>query len=117
MAMSDTTLKTCIALCWECRTECQKTLFDHCLKMGGRHAEAGHVRIMTDCIEMCQTAADFMTRHSTLHTATCAACAEVCEACAKSCEAVGGDRMTACAEICRRCAESCREMSRMSEMA
>lgn len=117
MAMSDHNLKSCIALCWECRNECQHTLFDHCLEMGGKHAEAAHVRLMTDCIEMCQTAADFMVRHSELHARTCAACADVCEACARSCEAVGGDRMQACAEICRRCAESCRDMSRMPEMA
>ncbi len=30
----------CIQLCWECRNECQQTLFNHCLEMGGKHVEA-----------------------------------------------------------------------------
>lgn len=107
----------CITTCWECRTECQETLFNHCLYEGGKHAEAEHVKLMTDCIQICQTAADFMTRGSALHMATCAACAEICDACAKSCDQIGGDHMKKCAETCRRCAQSCREMSQMKRAA
>ena len=67
--------KACIELCWQCRDTCQKTLYNHCLQMGGRHTAAAHIRIMADCIQMCQTCADFMTRGSELHMATCLACA------------------------------------------
>ena len=102
----------CITLAWQCRAECQEILFHHCLPTGGKHAEPEHVRIMIDCIEICQTAADFMTRSSSQHAATCAACAEVCDACALSCEKIGGEEMKRCAALCRRCARCCREMGK-----
>lgn len=79
--------------------------------------EAEHVKLMADCIQACQTAADFMVRNSQLHAATCAACADVCEACARSCEKIGGEEMKRCAELCRKCAKSCREMGKMKEAA
>ena len=110
-------VKECITLCWECRNECQETLFLHCLPTGGKNVEAEHVKLMADCIQACQTAADFMTRGSALHASQCAACADVCEACAKSCESIGGEEMKRCAEICRRCAASCREMWQMKKAA
>ncbi len=105
-------MRECIQLCWECRSECQEMLFNHCLEVGGKHIEKEHVKLMADCIQACQTAADFMTRDSQLHASTCEACADVCDACAESCERIGGEEMKRCAEICRRCAESCREMSK-----
>jgi len=111
MENQDVALEACIKLCWACRHDCQKTLFRHCLEEGGAHAAPDHVKLMTDCMEICQTAADFMTRESSMHTATCRACAEICEACARSCERIGDSHMNACAEICRQCAASCREMS------
>jgi hypothetical protein len=110
-------LHDCITLCWECRTECQETLFLHCLPTGGKHVEAEHVKLMADCIQICQAAADFITRGSTLHASVCAACADVCEACAKSCESIGGEEMKRCADICRRCAQSCREMGKVKKAA
>jgi len=104
--------KDCIEICWECRTECIKTLYNHCLPMGGKNAESEHVKIMTDCIQACQTAADFMVRGSNLYMSECVACADVCEACAESCEKIGDEEMQRCAEVCRRCAKNCRDMSR-----
>jgi len=103
-------LHECIRLCWECRHTCQETLYTHCLHMGGKHTEPAHVKQMVDCIQICQTAADFMTRQSPLHASICAACADICEACAASCGKIGGEAMERCAELCRRCAESCRSM-------
>jgi len=104
-------IKDCITACWDCRALCQKTLYGHCLEMGGKHVEANHVRLMTDCIDICQTAADFMSRGSAVHAGVCAACAEVCYACAESCEEIGGREMDACAQLCRECAEMCDDMS------
>lgn len=109
--MQNIEMQDCIEACNACRDECEKTLFSHCLDMGGEHVEKKHVRLMTDCIEICQTAAHFMLRGSDLHDAACAACAEVCEACAESCEELKSDEMKDCAEICHHCAESCRKMS------
>jgi hypothetical protein len=107
----DDKFKECIRECWECRTECQTTLFNHCLQEGGEHLEESHVKLMMDCIQICQTAADFMTRNSSLHAEICKACASVCEVCADSCEEIGGEMMSQCARACRNCAESCREMA------
>ncbi len=110
-------VKDCIELCWKCRHECQDTLFNHCLEEGGDHVEPEHVRLMSDCIQICQASADSMTRNSPFHAAICAACADICEACAKSCDAIGGEKMKACADICRACAKSCRDMGRMKQAA
>lgn len=101
-------LRDCIIACWACRTECQKTLYNHCLQQGGKFVEEKHIRLMTDCIQLCQTAADYMTRNSEMYTLVCLALSGVCEACAKSCEKIGGDEMLKCAEACRKCVESCR---------
>ena len=104
-------MEQCIQECLSCHRVCLETL-TYCLQKGGKHAEAKHVRLLMDCVHICQTSADFMLRGSDLHTRTCFACAEVCAACAESCEKMGEDaRMKACAEACRRCAESCRGMS------
>lgn len=110
-------MKDCIELCWECRASCQSALFTHCLEEGGEHLEAGHVRIMTDCIQMCQLAADSMTRNSPLHQTICSACAKICEACGESCEALEGEHMKECAALCRDCADSCRTMGLMRKAA
>ncbi len=107
--MSD--MKDCITHCWECRTECETTLYTHCLQMGGDHVAPEHVKLMTDCIQICQTAADFMTRQSAMHQETCAACAEICQACADSCREIQSPAMQKCADLCQKCADSCREMS------
>ena len=113
----DPQMEECIRQCWECRDVCQDTLYNHCLEMGGKHAETQHVKLMADCIQACQTAADFMRRGSQLHASECAACADVCEACAQSCERIGGEEMKRCAEACRAWAKSCREMGKMKKAA
>ena len=110
-------MKDCIETCWAARHAAQETFFHHCTEQGGKHVEAEHVRLMADCIDICQTAADFMTRGSMLHAPVCAACADICEACAQSCDAIGGDHMKQCAEACRKCARSCREMGQQHRKA
>jgi hypothetical protein len=75
---TDPALHHCIGQCWSCRDTCQSTLFTYCIEKGGHHVEPDHVRLMMDCIEMCQTSADFMTRNSQLHALVCATCAAVC---------------------------------------
>jgi hypothetical protein len=104
----------CIEQCWSCRDTCQSILFNYCLEQGGHHVAPPHVRLMMDCVQICQASADFMTRNSQMHAATCRACAEICEACAKSCEAMDDAEMRKCAEICRKCADSCRKMAQMA---
>lgn len=99
----------CIQECQNCHSVCLSMAASHCLEMGGKHVEPAHYRLMLDCAQICQTAADFMLRSSMMHAHVCRACAEVCEACARSCEEVGD--MQRCVDACRRCAESCRKMA------
>jgi hypothetical protein len=103
-------MKECIQACWDCRAVCQEMLFNHCLSMGGEHVAESHVKLMTDCIQICQLAADFMTRQSEMHDKVCGACADICDSCADSCEEIGGEEMNRCMEACRKCAEECRHM-------
>jgi hypothetical protein len=104
-------MQECIEHCTRCHAICLETV-THCLRKGGRHAEADHIRLLLDCVQICATSADFMLRGSDLHTATCRACAEVCARCAEDYERLADDdAMRRCAEECRACAESCRRMS------
>ena len=103
-------LEQCIEECTNCHQVCTDTVAQ-CLRMGGKHAEAGHITLLLDCAQICQTSADFMLRGSELHTRTCAACAEVCERCAEDCAEFDDETMQACADACRTCADLCREMA------
>ena len=106
-------MQECIQNCLNCHSVCLQTI-PYCLGMGGKHAEASHIRLMLDCEEICQTSANFMLRGSDLHGRTCGVCAEVCERCAQDCDQFGDDpQMKLCADTCRRCAESCRRMASM----
>jgi CBS domain-containing protein len=110
-------LQECIGVCRQCHDVCVQTL-SYCLERGGRHAEPAHIRLLFDCIDICEASVAFMLRDSDLHHATCAACAEVCEWCATDCEKMADDdRMRTCAEICRACARICREMAGRHAMA
>jgi hypothetical protein len=116
--MVNTKLQRCIAECGNCQETCLETEV-YCLKLGERFAEAHHIRVLLDCAEICQTAANFLLRGSNLHKYVCEACAEICEACARSCEAIAGhvQQMKRCIESCRRCADACREMAGTSHKA
>jgi hypothetical protein len=104
-------LQECIAACRRCHDVCTQTI-SHCLEKGGHHAEPAHIRLMFDCVRICEVSADFMLRGSDLHHATCRACAEICEHCAEDCERMSDDdAMRECAETCRACASTCLEMS------
>ena len=105
-------MRQCIENCTNCHTICLEAV-THCLEMGGKHAEASHIRLLMDCVDICATSAGFMLRGSNLHSGTCGVCADACERCAESCERIadGDELMLRCAEICRRCAQSCRQMA------
>jgi hypothetical protein len=111
-------MRECLENCTECHAICTETV-QHCLQLGGKHAEAAHIRLLLDCADICQTSTDFMLRGSPQHVLTCGTCAEVCLACAESCERIGqqDSMMKKCADVCRRCAESCRQMANMKAAA
>jgi hypothetical protein len=105
-------MQRCIDECLHCHATCVATTA-HCLALGGEHAEAAHIRLLTDCAEICRTSAGFMLRGSDLHERICAVCADICRRCADDCERVGPDdqMMQDCAAECRRCADSCERMA------
>jgi hypothetical protein len=105
----------CIDACQVCHDICLELAMTHCLRLGGKHVEEEHLRLMINCSEICQTAANFMISNSSMHAVVCAACAEVCDSCADSCERVGD--METCVQVCRRCANTCEEMGRTPQMA
>lgn len=102
-------LQACIDLCLACYRSCLAEATQHCLKEGGRHAEADHVSLMLGCAQLCRTTAEFMLMQTKLHYKVCGACAEICEACAVSCQQLEG--MGDCVDLCRRCAVECRRIA------
>ena len=108
-----TDLETCAEQCQAAHRACLETML-YCLGRGGAYADADHIRLLADCADICQTAADFMLRESPLHGAVCAACTEVCDQCAVECDAFADEgRLEACARLCRQCAASCASMAGM----
>lgn len=109
--MLDQKMRDCIQECHRCHDICMETTA-HCLEMGGEHAEPGHIQVMLDCAELCQTSANFMLRMSDMHGDVCDLCAEACDRCAEDCERFTDDpMMQQCAEICRSCERLCSEMA------
>ncbi|MGV3530852.1 MAG: four-helix bundle copper-binding protein [Chthoniobacteraceae bacterium] len=106
---ADPKLEECIKECLNCHHICLEMAMNHCLKLGGKHTEPAHFRLMINCAEICQTSANFMLSGSELHHLTCGVCAEVCRRCADDCERIGD--MQECVEACRSCADSCARMA------
>lgn len=109
MHHSDPAMQQCIDACLACYRTCTSMAMNHCLKLGGKHAEQKHFTLMMACAEICRTSAHFMLLGSAHHRHLCAECAEICVECADDCERVGD--MDECVKACRRCAESCRKMA------
>lgn len=102
-------VRDCIEQCLRCHAVCLATAMTECLETEGEHVRAQHIRLMLDCVAICQAAADFMSHKSQFHRDLCAICARVCEACADNCEAMHG--MEECMAACRACAAACRAMA------
>jgi len=101
-------IEQCIQSCLDChRRICLETI-TYCLLKGGTYANLKQIRLLQDCAEICQTAANFMARNSDMQKTIWNACAEICLKCAEICEWFGKDQMMkSCAEACRQCAEFC----------
>ena len=105
-------MQQCIQDCLNCYALCTETVH-HCLMLGGKHAEHGHIATLLACAEICRTSAATMLLGSQHHAETCRACAEICRACEADCRSMGDDEtMRRCADACRRCAESCQRVAR-----
>lgn len=108
-SMQDSSMQACIDACRHCQQTCLQMAMSRCLETGGQHVEPEHFRLMINCAEICQTAANFMLSHSPLHAVICNACAQICTACADSCEHLGD--MDDCVQACRQCAKQCEQMA------
>ncbi|MEW5853510.1 MAG: four-helix bundle copper-binding protein [Myxococcota bacterium] len=108
-----TDMQRCIDACVNAHAVCVAAV-EYCLKVGGKHANPEHIRMLLDTAEMCETAAHFMLRGSPLHTRTCGLTSEVAEECANSVESLdsGDPQLRAVADAIRECVVSCREMAR-----
>ncbi len=104
---ADSATARCIAACNECNRVCLQHI-EHCLTLGGAHAEPDHISMLLSCASMCRTASELMSLGSDWHPTLCDLCAQVCEECADECEELGD--MEDCVAACQDCAEACREM-------
>lgn len=103
-------LQQCVQECTQCHRSCLEAMH-YCLLQGGAYADPEHIRLLTDCAEICQTSANFMLRDSDLHMLINEACAEICQQCWESFNHFNKDaQMKQWAADCRRCSETCQQM-------
>ena len=102
-------VERCIHACLGCYQSCLSTAMNHCLEMGGEHAQKAHLTLMMTCAEICRTAAHLMLIRSAQQGDLCRECAGICHQCANDCERLGG--MEVCVEACRKCATACEAMA------
>ena len=106
--MSEGELQYCVNVCWSCRHANQQALYNWYLVTSDVAVDPKHLRLMTDCIQILQLAADYMTRASDYSDEIRKVCAIICDDCAASCEKFEHEYMLRCAELCRKCARYCR---------
>lgn len=104
---TESAMARCIAACNECNRVCLQHI-EHCLSLGGTHAEASHISMLLTCATVCRTSTELMSINSEWHPTMCDLCAQVCEECADQCEELGD--MEDCVAACQNCADACREM-------
>lgn len=87
------------------------TASGHALRHGGGENTNHIIRVLSDCVEMCQTAANFMLRGSPNHKKVCGLNGEICREVAEACSSFDDDVMKKVVESATRCAESCEAMA------
>lgn len=104
-------------ICQDCHDICLDILVNYCYVQGGEYTNPHHLKIMDDCIEICETTANFLRRNSEFSNEVCAPCASICYECANSCANLPSREMQKCAEIARQCAQSCEQLARVRQFA
>lgn len=103
--------ESCADTCNDCRRVCEQTL-NYCIEQGGALADATHLTLLRDCIEVCAACANTCDRASPNCGTMCETCADVCMKCAESCEGFADDeQLRKCADACRACVETCQDMA------
>ena len=103
-------VQQCLKDSLDCYQSCTETIMQ-CLPLGGKYAKVGHINLLMDCANICNTNATFILRKSTYYPQTCGICADICDECGDNCDQFEDDFLKECAQVCRHCAESCREMA------
>lgn len=107
MVTKQNTYQTCIDICLECATECNRCLAS-CLNEKHVDSLSRVIQLDMECSAICRTTAQFMNLKSDHANAICQLCSDVCNACANECmKHEDLEHCRACAEICYRCAEEC----------
>ncbi len=100
----------CIDACTRCHQVCL-TASGHALRHGGQENTNHLIRVLSDCVESCQTAANFMLRGSPNHPKTCGLCADICREVVDNCRDFDDPVMKRVAEVATRCASACERMA------
>jgi hypothetical protein len=111
MTSHNSKMTECIQACTQSHRACVEAQ-TKCLETG--NYDAGMMRILMDCAQMCQTSVDFMLRNSEMSPNVCGVCSEICTHCASVCESLGKEdaTMMACAKACRHSATTCNQMAK-----
>lgn len=111
ISVSSASHEECIAQCLECFRACSE-LIPHELNLRGEATASSHIRLLSACAVLCETAAKIMMLDADPAPQVCVLCAEICLQAAQSCEDHAEENRFAleCARACRRCAKSCQEM-------
>ena len=103
--------QSCIDACFDCAESCEYCT-TCCLREQDVKMMTRCIQLNRDCVNICLTAAVFMSRESEHVEQICKVCADICEACAQECEKhTDMDHCQKCAKTCRKCADECRRMS------
>ncbi len=94
--------------CQSCARICIDTM-NYCLRMGGEYADSSFIRLLRDCAEMCEVAADQCWKAPLVQMRNFELCAELCERSAWfSGQFYYDPILLRCAANCRQCASYCR---------
>ena len=100
----------CIDECTRTHQVCL-TASGHALRHGGAENSNHVIRVLSDCVEIAQTAANFMLRGSPNHRKVCGTCAEICREVARECGEFDDDAMSQVVATVTGCAEACEAMA------
>ncbi|NIP81500.1 MAG: hypothetical protein GWM90_20710 [Gemmatimonadetes bacterium] len=100
----------CIDECTRTHQVCL-TASGHALRHGGAENTAHVIRVLSDCVEICQTAANFMLRGSPNHRQVCSVSARICREVAEECSVFDDEVMRQVVEVTTACAETCEAMA------
>lgn len=102
-------VSACIEEVRKCHDDCSEAV-TYCLRTDGQHGQADRVQSLLDCVELCQTAEDLLTRHSRLYHEVCGLTALACLEASAKCSELKDAKLDQCIASCRRTAEMLQKM-------